>query len=108
MKHLLETLKSARSIELILLVVLVCVLIFMFIEGDSAYKPSREAYMAETLSAIHGAGKVRVLLSGEEQISGAVVLCEGADNISVMLDLQRSVQILTGLPLDKIEIIKGE
>ena len=107
MKRLLETLKSARWIEALLLAALLCILLVV-VSGNPVYEESREGRIARTLSSIRGAGEVQVLLNGDEEIKGVVVLAEGAGDISVMLSLQRSVQTLTGLPLSKIEVLASE
>lgn len=105
MKQFLETLKSARWIEVLLLSVFLCVLLIIMLEGRTASSDSDEVRMARILSAIAGAGEVTVMLGGEDQ--GALVLAEGAGDISVMLSLQRAVQTLTGLPIEKIEIVQS-
>jgi len=106
MKSLMQTLKSGRCVELLLLCALLCVLLLLMMDGREAV-PDDDARMERILSEIVGAGKVHVMISGEAEPEGVVVLAEGADDISVMLALQRSVQALTGLPLEKIEIIKS-
>lgn len=105
MKHLLETLKSARWIELLLLSAFLCILLLLMLNGKTVPADSEEARMSRILSGITGAGEVEVMLGGEDK--GVLVLAEGADDIAVMLSLQRSVQTLTGLPIEKIEIIQS-
>ena len=109
MKNLLETAKSARWLEILLLAAILCAMLALAMDGgDASTVHSGEGRMERTLEEIEGAGKVRVLLSDPQNPSGVVVLAEGADDISVMLKLQRSVQVLTGLPLESIEIIKAK
>ena len=105
MKHLLETLKSARWLEIMLIAVLVCALAVIALDGEKG-KLTEEEKMERMLSGVKGAGKVRVMLGGEDQ--GAVILAEGADDIGVMLSLQRTTHVLTGLPIERIEVIKSE
>lgn len=108
MKKLLETLKGARWVELLLLCLVVCLFLMMLMQEEGHIGTlSLEEKIARSLSCVEGAGKVQVLL-GEDDDSGIVVIAEGAGNIRVMLDLQRSVSTLTGLPVEKIEILRSE
>lgn len=58
--------------------------------------------IAALLRQIRGVGEAEVLLSG----SGAVVVCQGADQSSVRLDVTNAVAAYTGLGSDKISVIK--
>ena len=58
--------------------------------------------IASLLRQIRGVGEAEVLLSG----NGAVVVCQGADQPSVRLDVTNAVAAYTGLGSDKISVIK--
>ena len=58
--------------------------------------------IAALLRQIRGVGEAEVLLSG----SGAVVVCQGADQPYVRLDVTNAVAAYTGLGSDKISVIK--
>lgn len=58
--------------------------------------------IAALLQQIRGVGAAEVLLSG----SGAVVVCQGADQPSVRLDVTNAVAAYTGLGSDQISVIK--
>ena len=58
--------------------------------------------IAALLRQIRGVGEAEVLLSG----SGAVVVCQGADQAGVRLDVTNAVAAYTGLVSDKISVIK--
>ena len=58
--------------------------------------------IAALLRQIRGVGEAEVLLSG----SGAVVVCQGADQPAVRLDVTNAVAAYTGLGSDKISVIK--
>lgn len=105
MKHLLETLKSARWVEMLLLGALISVLLLLAMDGSGSVSLSEEERMAKVLSEIEGAGSVEVMLGTDGR--GCVVISEGAGDVAVMLSLQRAVRTLTGLPLDRIEIVKS-
>ena len=58
--------------------------------------------IAALLSSISGVGDAEVLLSG----SGAVVVCRGADDPRVCLDVTNAVAAYTGLGCDRITVMK--
>lgn len=63
---------------------------------------TEEARLEKLLSAMEGVGRSEVLLSE----SGAAVVCQGADSVSVRLDITEALRCYTGLGADKIVIIK--
>ena len=58
--------------------------------------------LAQVLSCSEGVGNARVLISD----SGVVVVCEGAANPKVRLDIIRAVESYTGYSSDKITILR--
>ena len=58
--------------------------------------------LCTALSETEGVGEVKVILSE----SGAVVVCEGANNAKVRLDIIRAVGAYTGLTADKISVLR--
>lgn len=111
MRQLLDALKSARRIETLVIIAMLCALLVLGMGGGSVETDLRsdsEARMERILSSICGAGKVRVMLSGDAQNpTGCVISSPGAEDIRVMLQLQRSAQAITGLDLSKIEIVQA-
>ena len=109
MKQLGEVLKGARRSEFWIAAAAICALLALSLgSGDSA-AGGAEARMERILSQIEGAGKVTVMLSDEEGAArGAVVAASGAGDARVVLELQRAVRALTGLELDRIEIVKSK
>lgn len=57
--------------------------------------------IAALLGKIQGVGNAEVLLSG----SGAVIVCSGADDARVRLDVTNAVAAYTGLGSDKITVM---
>ena len=109
MKQLFATLKAARWLELTIAAGLICILLVLALSsgsGDAASK--EEVRMQRILSRIEGAGRVSVMISedGSGGCAGVVVVASGAEDVGVMLRLQRAVQALTDLDLDRIEIVK--
>ncbi|MCR5577323.1 MAG: hypothetical protein K6F56_09975 [Oscillospiraceae bacterium] len=64
--------------------------------------PAPEQRLEEILSSSRGVGEARVLLSP----SGVIVVCRGADDASVRLDMIRAIRSYTGFGSDKITILK--
>lgn len=112
MKQLIEAFKSARKIELILIAAAVCVL--MLLGFGVSFPQERtmtedEKRMQRILSKIEGAGKVETMIRVDADCRpmGALIVASGAENIRTMLKLQQAVHTLTGLELDRIEIVKS-
>ena len=106
---MLEKLKGVRHLELLLalLALAACVLLSgRFSSGEAPL----ERRMAETLSPVEGAGRVSVVLRcGEDGAAqGAVIVAEGADDLRVMLSLQRAAQSLLGVETVRIEVLPME
>lgn len=112
--QIIETLRSARKLEIFILLAATAILLVLALGGwsDTAQtqiQTEAEARLAVLLSSIEGAGNVSVMLrqDAEGSCAGAVIATEAADEIGVVLQLQRAVQTLTGLELDKIEIVRA-
>ena len=69
---------------------------------DAANAKSPAAELAEILSDTQGVGEAHVLISD----SGVVIVCRGASNAAVRLDIIRAVTSYTGFGSDKITILK--
>lgn len=68
-------------------------------QSDSA---SEEQRLEQLLGQIEGVGEVHLLLSEQ----GASVVCAGADNAGVRLEICRAVHCYTGLGSDRIQVFK--
>ena len=67
--------------------------------------------MEDLLGAFDGVGRLRLMLTvapGTEQWAGAVIVCEGGGSAAVRLQLTQAVSALTGLPSDKITVVRGK
>ena len=58
--------------------------------------------LCSVLSACEGVGEVKVIISEE----GVVVVCEGANDAKVRLDIIRAVSSYTGFGTDRITVLK--
>ena len=87
-----------------LLVLLVGVLLMLlpFSTPKADNEDSVDRRLEEILSCSRGVGEARVLLSD----NGVVVVCRGADDAAVRLDMIRAIHSYTGFGSDKITILK--
>lgn len=83
--------------------------------GNTHTASQEERRIAEVLSAISGAGKVEVVLfysqpdPGESAVpTGAVVVAEGASDLSVRLNLIRAMRTLLGLSENAVDVFAME
>lgn len=111
MKQLMDALKGARRIEVLIIAAMVCTLLVLTL-NDRGAQPSGnedEKRMQQILSRIDGAGQVSVMIASDADgvHRGVVVTSSGAEDVRVMLELQRAVRTLTGLDLDQIEVVKS-
>lgn len=69
-----------------------------------------QSEMEATLAAFDGVGRLRLMLTADPDSArwvGAAIVCEGAGSAAVRLELTRAVSALTGLPSDRIAVVKG-
>ena len=88
-----------------LLVLALGVLLMLLPSGEKSRAvpiPEEKESLAGLLSSTEGVGESHVLVSE----SGVVVVCAGADNASVRLDIIRAVGSYTGFSSDRITILK--
>lgn len=87
------------------LLVLIVGVMLMLIPGKSAYldTPSgTDEPLKTVLSCTNGVGRAEVIASE----CGVVVVCDGAEDARVRLDIIRAVGAYTGFASDKITILK--
>ena len=87
------------------LLILLIGLLFLLLPSGSAKRSEPDEpdlRLQELLSCTEGIGETRVLISD----SGVVVICRGAENPRVRLDIIRAVGSYTGFGSDKITVLK--
>lgn len=86
------------------LLVLVLGIILMLIPGKSDYSAATrdDNPLKTVLSSTLGVGRAEVIVSD----SGVVVVCDGADNAKVRLEIIHAVGSYTGFTSDRITILK--
>ena len=86
-------------------IILVFGLLMMLVPGKSETIPSENdqaSMLRSVLAASEGVGEVKVIISSE----GVVVVCEGANDAKVRLDIIRAVSAFTGFATDRITVLK--
>ena len=108
MKKILEALRGARRIELLLALAAVSVLLLLQLPESGgvgfAGQTNQEARIAAILGRIEGVGRVEVMLS-EQESGGVLVVSDGAKDLAVCLRIQYAVQTLLGTDVSRIEIV---
>ena len=86
-------------------IVLAVGLVMMLMPSSSKDKVpdnDKAALLCTVLSASEGVGKAQAIMSE----NGVVVVCEGANDAKVRLDIIRAVSAYTGFGSDRITILK--
>ena len=109
MKRILEAFRAARKIEIVLVLVFIAVMAVIVLDkGNFAVSGanSEEMRLERLLNHIECAGNLEVMLSGGDgEYRSCVVVADGANDMRVVLKLQRAVQAALDIPLEDIEII---
>ncbi len=87
-----------------LLVLIIGIMLMLLPTGakNSAATQDKDAVFQQILSSTEGVGEARVIVSE----SGVVVVCKGADNAKVRLDIIKAIGSYTGFSSDKITVLK--
>ena len=95
--------KKLESFRYPLLVLMIGLLILLLPGGKKTEtEDGPEASLCAALSDTRGVGRAEGLISEH----GVVVICEGADDAAVKLDILRAVGSYTGFGSDKITILR--
>lgn len=86
------------------LLILVLGVILMLLPTGSAKSEEAEGdeRIQQMLSSVEGVGEAQVIISD----NGVVVVCRGAENATVRLDIIRAISAYTGFGSDRITILK--
>jgi len=108
---LTQTLRSARRLELILLVVLIAAAGLIMTGTDrQSESDGIESRLERVLGCIEGAGSVRVAVNQatDGSVLGVIVVAEGASDMRTYLNIQSAVRTFMGIDLSMIEIVGME
>ena len=98
-----EMLKKLDQIKIPLLVLAVGLLLLLMPSGSKKEAENDpDSDLQSILSSARGVGQAQVLISE----NGVVIVCDGADDAAVKLDILRAVGSYTGFGSDKITILK--
>lgn len=99
-----DILKSMERWKYPLLILLLGLMLLLLpnTEKQAPVEPGPQDALAKLLTDSQGVGRAQVLISE----TGVVVVCDGASNASVRLDIIRAVNSYTGFGSDKITILK--
>lgn len=93
----------------ILAALLFCVAMCLMLGLQSEAASTEESRISRVLSAIDGAGTVEVAVYYEDALPcGAVVVADGAGNVTVQLRLISAVTTLLGIQQDRVAIYERE
>ena len=86
------------------LLILVLGVILMLLPTGSAKSEEAEGNerIQQMLSSVEGVGEAQVIISD----NGVVVVCRGAENAAVRLDIIRAISAYTGFGSDRITMLK--
>ena len=116
-------LKGAKRLECFVRRAVAAALILLLTSrsAQEGQQTALEARMEAVLSAVRGAGRVRVLVTageGDSQafaqqaqagtVQGVVIVAEGADDVRVALELSGAAQALLGVDAERIQVLKME
>lgn len=96
-------LKKLEQIRIPLLILAIGLLLLLLPSGGrKEAENDSNTDLQSILSSARGIGQAQVLISE----NGVVIVCDGADDASVKLDILRAVGSYTGFGSDKITILK--
>lgn len=104
MSEIKGKLGSLEKFKYPLLVLIIGIVLMLLPTGSktSTDTQDKDATFQQILSSTEGVGEARVIVSE----SGVVVVCRGADNAKVRLDIIRAIGSYTGFSSDKITVLK--
>ena len=77
--------------------------------AEANYMDDEEIRLAHVLESIEGVGAVQVMITRNDgQISGVLVIAEGAENMSVMLKLLDATSTVMGVDKSIVEVYQME
>ena len=86
----------------LLILVLGVVLMLLPAGNAKSEEPEGDQRIQQMLSSVEGVGDAQVIISE----NGVVVVCRGAENAAVRLDIIRAISAYTGFGSDRITILK--
>lgn len=109
MKAIVEALRGARHLEVLLALVLIAALGLLMFQGSrtSADKTDVESRLERLLEGIEGVGDVDVMISMDDKETpvGAAVVASGKLGMRARLEIQSAIQALLDIETNRIRVI---
>lgn len=100
---LFDKLKSSKYLPIVLIVLLCLAFAMILFTNDKTNGTTEEEKLEQILSKIEGVGKLSLFISNSEE-KKVVVVCEGANDIRVRIDLLDAVATALAIPKQNISI----
>lgn len=112
---LMTKIAGVKNLKIMIVAVIIAIGLIIY-SGVESFTPTQTTYMdeeetrlANTLSQIDGVGKVNTMITRNgDEISGVLVIAEGAENISVMLKLLDATSTVMGVDKSIVEVYQME
>lgn len=120
MNRLFDWLKCGKRPFILLLGLLAVIIALSLIPADdTSNQTAQEKRLCDVLSRIEGAGRVQAVLfyqseaggawgSERSEVTGCVIVADGARDIGVKLSLIRAARTLLGLPESAVDVFAME
>lgn len=117
-------LKGVRKIDWLVVLAALSVLLLIFVKNDgqdvNVYEGTElEIRLSRVLESVDGVGRVKVMINekqsavqafsggaGEQEITGIVIVAEGAKDLRVALALQQAAKTLLNVELSQIQVLE--
>ena len=98
----IKSIISKFKFPIILLSLAACILLLPSTSTDNAQLSGTDQLLTEILSCTNGVGEAKVIVSE----NGVVVVCGGAYDANVRLEIIKAVSSYTGFGSDRITVLK--
>lgn len=100
---------GAGGWALILALFLLCLLLVSSKRGEESVKTELEIRMERMIEKVEGAGESHVLINEENgAVKGVLIICEGAEDISVRLRVQEAAHAVLDTENERIHVMPME
>ena len=100
----IKAITTKFKFPILMLSLAVCILLLPANTKDNVKMNETDYLLSEILSCTNGVGEARVIVSE----NGVVVVCSGAYDANVRLEIIKAISSYTGFGSDKITVLKME
>ena len=112
---ILKKLLAIKNLKIMVIAIIIALGLIIYSDvstnesGVVSNMDQEEIRLASTLSQIEGVGEVQAMITRNgDEISGVLVIAEGAENISVMLKLLDATATVMGVDKSIVEVYQME